>query len=284
MAIAAVKSKEATLATLNVLVEPFRHVKTYAFLLLAGVVTTPFLILPLMLSGLGDQNPDGYAPDGDYNARRAWGQKEMRQYFEYVDRWVRKSELITGDIGRVTGVAPMGWPNKAVTFFTDGPIVSMNLQVVGELGEGTVTLPEVQLPGYVKKDVEVPFGIHEESNWNFQGNSSAIASSGESWVKKMGLQQQHGQIIAEAKAGNHRRVIEACRKFEELLPSSLASENRKSWELKLRCGMFLVMPESDRRSLLLLLGDSHAAVGNVEAARECYFDAARILFLSLIHI
>ena len=281
LAIAAVKSKEATLATLNVLVEPFRHVKTYAFLLLAGVVTTPFLILPLMLAGHGDQNPDGYAPDGDYNARRAWGQKEMRQYFEYVDRWVRKSELITGDIGRVTGVAPMGWPNKAVTFFTDGPIVSMNLQVVGELGEGTVTLPEVQLPGYVKKDVEVPFGIHEESNWNFQGNSSAITSSGESWVKKNGLQQQHGQIIAEAKAGNHRRVIDACRKFAELLPSSLASENRKSWELKLRCGMFLVMPESDRRSLLLLLGDSHAAVGNVEAARECYFDAARILFHAL---
>lgn len=281
LAIAAVRSKEDTLFTLNALVEPFRHGITYALLFFTGFVTTPFLILPLMLSGFGDQNPDGFAPDADYNARRAWGQKEMRQYFEHVDRWVRKSDLITSDVGKVTGVAPIGWPNKVVTFFTDGPSVSMNLEVVGELGEGTLTLPEVQLPGYVKKDIKVPFGIHEESNWNFQGNSSAIASSGESWVQKMGLEEQHGQIVAEAKAGNHRRVIEACRNFEELLPSSLANENRKSWELKLRCGMFLAMPESDRRSLLLLLGDSHAAIGNVNDARSCYFDAARILFHAL---
>lgn len=280
LAAATLASRYQTKEILRSLVAPLRHPIILVPLILAGIIGcfygTAFLFFGIALSGLGDQNPSGYAPNTQYAARRAWGQKEMRQYFEYVDQWVRRSELITSDVGKVTGVAPIGWPNKVVTFFTDGPSVTMNLQVIGERGEGILNLPEVRLPGYVKKDLKLPFGIDEESSWNFLGKSTLITSSGKSWIRENGFDEAHGRILDESNIGNHGRVIESCLAFEGLLPHSFGDEDRRKWGPELHSDMFLGLPPRDRRELLLLLGDSHAAIGNKEQACDCYFDAAQI--------
>jgi len=280
LSVATFSTRSHAAETLKTLVAPLRHPLIKIALIVGGAMAClqvmAVLFMGAVLSGLGDQNPDGYAPDTTYSERRAWGQREMRQYFDHADQWVRKSELIAGDIGKVNGVAPIGWPNKVVTFFTDGPSVTMNLQVIGERGEGVLNLPEVQLPGYVKKDIKVPFGIHEESSWNFQGNSTLITSSGKSWFHQVGFDEPYRRILSEATAGNHQRVIAECQAFEKVLPKSYGSENRRRWGPELHCGMFLGLPPRDRRSLLLLLGDSQAAIGNVEDACDCYFDAAVI--------
>ena len=280
LAAATFVTRNQTKEILKTIAAPFRHPLIQVALIVGVIMAcfygTVFLFFGVVFSGLGDQNPGGYAPDTQYAARRAWGQKEMRQYFEHIDQWVRRSKLITSDIGKVTGVAPIGWPNKVVTFFTDGPSVTMNLQVIGERGEGVLNLPEVRLPGYVKKDLKLPFGIDEESSWNFLGNSTVITSSGKSWIQENGFDEAYGRIHADANTGNHRRVIETCITFDESLPDTFGDEDRRKWGPELHSGMFLGLPPRDRRALLLLLGDSHAVIGNKEQASDCYLDAAQI--------
>ena len=288
LAAATFVTRNQTKEILKTIAAPFRHPLIQVALIVGVIMAcfygTVFLFFGVVFSGLGDQNPGGFAPNTQFAERRAWGQKEMRQYFEKVDQWVRKSELVTRDIGKVTDVAPIGWPNKVVTFFTDGPSVTMTLQVIGEHGEGVLNLPEVRLAGYVKKDLKLPFGIDEESSWNFLGNSTLITSSGKSWIQEKGLDEVHGRILAEAASENHERVIEACLELEVLsLPYSIGNEESHKWGPELHSEMFLSLPKPDRRTLLLLLGDSHAAIGNKEQGCDCYFDAARISLDSFVY-
>ena len=127
-----------------------------------------------MFSGPGFRESNGSAPDADYATRRQWGKTELVSYFDFMDKWVRKSELIREDIGKVTGVAPIGATNKYQAFFGDPANVEMNLQVIGERGEGILNLPEMALCDVYDKTS----GLHPKSTWKFNGQSTYILFSG----------------------------------------------------------------------------------------------------------
>jgi len=278
LALANFYSLNNTTATLRMIKMPFQYTIVKVLLACAGacalLVGTPFLLGSLMFSGLGDQNPGGHAPESGYATRRAWGQKMMPRYFSYVDKWVRKSELIAGDIGKVTKVAPIGWPNNYVTFFTDGPSVMMNLQVVGEHGEGILTLPRVSINTYPTKTFE----IDSFSTWHFNDNPTSIVSSGKSWINEHGFGEQHRVILSAAGQANHDRVLQGCFSLDQMLPDQFGEIDLRKWGRELYSEMFLGLPPSDRRAMLMLLGDSHVSLGNKDDALDCYLDASGVSF------
>lgn len=111
-----------------------------------------FSALPLILPMIGTASikyelDKGPAPEGDFNMRRTWGIENL-PHFERVDKWVRTVDRIIGDIGAIDGVAPIGEPNLSVGYH--GEYWSeMNLQVIGERGEGTLRLKGVCTNGPV---------------------------------------------------------------------------------------------------------------------------------------
>ena len=85
---------------------------------------------------------DGSAPDASYEVRRSWGERNLHHHFVRVDQWIRASKEINDAIGNVIGVAPIGSPNSYHEGFGE-TWARMNLQVIGERGEGVLHLPDV---------------------------------------------------------------------------------------------------------------------------------------------
>ena len=112
------------------------------FILIGLFMCIGFIILAACLSEIDASNADGPAPDGGYAVRRAWGEENLKHHFTAVDKWVRNSSEIAQDIGPVKGVAPIGEPNSFGASFGESN-ASMNLQVIGEHGEGILHLPDV---------------------------------------------------------------------------------------------------------------------------------------------
>jgi len=70
---------------------------------------------------------------------------EKLPYFDETEKWIRGSKQIADDIGKVTGVAPIGSPNTYGESFGETSS-DMNLQVVGEriaLGSNSSRLIEI---------------------------------------------------------------------------------------------------------------------------------------------
>ena len=91
---------------------------------------------------MGAASVAGPAPDANYDIRRSWGEKNLHHHFARIDEWIRHSKEIEADVGKVIGVAPIGSPNS----YDEGVGESwarMNLQVIGENGEGILYLPDV---------------------------------------------------------------------------------------------------------------------------------------------
>jgi len=150
-----------------------RRQSSFVYALVLGIpVMLGFLLFVGMfyysLSQIGVNDAKGPAPDGDFATRRAWGESELKHHFLRVDQWVRESEQITQDVGLVTGVAPIGGPNCFNSYWAESD-ASLNLQVIGKNGEGTLCLPDVcaDHPDYI-------YGLERGSRWTFNGESSPL--------------------------------------------------------------------------------------------------------------
>ena len=115
------------------------------------------------LSELDAANVDGPAPDGGYEVRRAWGEQNLREYFGAAEDWIRENQNIESDIGIVTGVAPIGGPNKYCNGFGEC-WATMNLQVIGEKGEGILSLSEVSFDGRTNS----PYVEVSKTPWHYK--------------------------------------------------------------------------------------------------------------------
>ena len=107
-------------------------------MIFAALYGVAFLFLMLLLSGIDSATVIGPAPNDVFAVRREWGQEKL-PYFDETEKWIRGSKQIADDIGKVTGVAPIGSPNTYGESFGEATS-DMNLQVVGERGEGTLLL------------------------------------------------------------------------------------------------------------------------------------------------
>ena len=104
-----------------------------------------FLFLMLVLGSYDSATVIGPAPNDVFAVRREWGQEKL-PYFDETEKWIRGSKQIADDIGKVTGVAPIGSPNNYGESFGEASS-DMNLQVVGERGEGTLLLQGLEYRG-----------------------------------------------------------------------------------------------------------------------------------------
>ena len=114
-------------------------------MIFAAFYGVAFLFLMLVLSDIDSATVKGPAPNDVFAVRRAWGQEKL-PYFDETEKWIRGSKQIADDIGKVTGVAPIGSPNNYGESFGEASS-DMNLQVVGERGEGTLLLQGLEYWG-----------------------------------------------------------------------------------------------------------------------------------------
>ena len=104
----------------------------------------------LLLSSIGSGDVEGPAPNDTYAVRRAWGKKNLK-HFDEVDLWIRCSDEIEEDIGKVKGVAPIDGPNRYSEAFGEDS-TDMNLQVIGQRGKGTLRLDDLTYWGTSAED------------------------------------------------------------------------------------------------------------------------------------
>ena len=135
----------------------------------AAFYALAFLVLMLLLSGIDSATVYGPAPNDVFAVRRDWGQKNL-PYFNETEKWIRGSRQIANDIGKVTGVAPIGSPNKYGESFGEASS-DMNLQVVGERGEGTLLLTGLEYWG--SKDDKWRLRGLDLDCWHFKIDESA---------------------------------------------------------------------------------------------------------------
>jgi len=134
----------------------------------AAIYGLAFLVLMLALSGIDAATVVGPAPNDVFVVRREWGQENL-PYFDETERWIRGSQQIAADIGKVTGVAPIGSPNKYGESFGEASS-DMNLQVVGERGEGTLLLTDLEYWG--SKDDKWRLRGLDLDCWQFKSDES----------------------------------------------------------------------------------------------------------------
>ena len=139
-----------------------------AVALLMSVFLLPTLLFYYGLSTIGENDTKGPAPDADFATRREWGESELKHHFKRVDQWLRKADQITRDVGLVTGVAPIGGPNRFNSYFGESD-ASLNLQVIGKNGEGILCLPDV-----CADDPDYIYGLERGSTWTFNGRCSRL--------------------------------------------------------------------------------------------------------------
>jgi len=85
------------------------------------------------------------APDGTLAERHAWGLKTLGRYYEPAVQWIHMSPQIARDIGKVRATAPSGYPNYVESFFTDGEVPHLHIEVLGKTGRGFVEFPPFYL-------------------------------------------------------------------------------------------------------------------------------------------
>lgn len=140
-------------------------------LVLAGAaIGMSFMFFGCIAAELEESNVSGPAPNASYAMRRAWGEENLRHHFLRVDDWIRQSKQIADDIGTVTGVAPVGAPNSYGASFGES-WARMNLQVIGEKGEGILYLPDV-----CADDTRKLHGVTlNDQSWTFKRSAEADA-------------------------------------------------------------------------------------------------------------
>jgi hypothetical protein len=105
----------------------------------------------------------GPAPKGEFAVRRAWGEKHLGKYLVAAESWIRKNKDIESDIGRIVGVAPVDGPNRYCDGFGEC-WATMNLQIIGENGEGVLELSEVSFDGRTNR----PYVEVAKTPWEYR--------------------------------------------------------------------------------------------------------------------
>ena len=105
------------------------------------------------------RGPQGPAPIGSFELRREWGEKNFKEHLAAAEKWIREDGNIKSNIGEVVRVAPIGGPNKYCEAF---PYYhwKLNLQVVGEKGEGVMRFSKVGNVGFKDDPHIVPDPIN----------------------------------------------------------------------------------------------------------------------------
>ena len=115
-----------------------------------GVILVKALLIAsffwLMHLEMNAENVDGPAPEGSYGVRRAWAEDNLNVFFTSADNWIKRSQKIENNIGKVYGVAPINSPNRHGCSFGES-WTKLNLQVIGAEGEGFLTLTEYNWDG-----------------------------------------------------------------------------------------------------------------------------------------
>jgi hypothetical protein len=236
------------------------------------ILTSPAWIFLMMLEysfryGPGRGDYPAVAPDADFQTRRAWGKKEMFDYFKLVDQWVRKSSLIAEDVGKVTGVAPVGSPNRFYAGgFTDGAHCKMNLQVVGEKGEGVLTLPVVNVNNSYRL-----YGIADSSTWKFGDETDLIKLSGKSWLQEHGFDTLIEQIRSYAEHDEHESVILTCELLRNALRDFVGNDAVQTGSVNsTENGWFTNLPHRYRVEMLRRYAESLSQLGRDEEACKAF--------------
>ncbi len=232
-----------------------------------AIFTSPvwaFWLLLMYSSSYGPGRGDypAVAPDADFETRRAWGEQEMFDHFELAEKWVRQSSLIAEDVGTVTGVAPIGSPNRFYAGgFTDGAHCAMNLQVIGEKGEGLLTMPEVNFNN-------IPSRISKESTWKFDDDpTEIIVISGKSWLQEEGVGALVDQVREHAVKKEYAGVVATCELLSVALndpedPDDIQTRRYSSE----RYGKFLNLPFLYRAEMLRRYAESLIQLGRRDDA------------------
>ena len=127
--------------------------RRFAHGVLIGIAAMPFLylavgaclwgvILSVRANEMGAASVAGPHPMRTMTFEGHGAKKSLHHHFARIDEWIRHSKEIEADVGKVIGVAPIGSPNS----YDEGVGESwarMNLQVIGENGEGILYLPDV---------------------------------------------------------------------------------------------------------------------------------------------
>ena len=135
----------------------------------------------LCLASIDRQATDGPAPNANYEVRRQWGEEKLQHHFEAAEKWIHNSSQIANDVGAVTGVAPIGSPNSFGASFGES-WAAMNLQVIGDQGEGVL-----HLPNFCADDDGNIHGF-ESGTWIFETHQSPTLPSGKSSTNEDGVQ------------------------------------------------------------------------------------------------
>jgi len=248
----------------------FRNLINLAIAL--ALVTSPIWGFMLLMEfsfryGPGRGDYPAVAPDADFATRRKWGQKEMFEYFELTEKWVRNSSLIAKDVGNVTGVAPIGSPNRFYAGgFTDGSYCTMNLQVIGENGEGVLTLPVVNVNnGYQL------YGIADNSTWKFGDKNNLIVLSGKSWLQEAGLDVLVDRVRTASEENMHEDVLATCGMLKPAVDAAIKNESIEPVEFPtVAKDMFDNLPYVYRTEMLHRYADSLFQLGQDDEASKAF--------------
>ena len=128
-----------------------KHGATKLLLSVLSIMGAVILILALLfvaffwMIGLEYEaaNVAGPAPEGDYNVRRKWGEQHLGKYLASAENWIKRNKKIEKHIGEVSGVAPIGRPNRQKHgSLLENSWTELNLQVIGARGKGILRLDE----------------------------------------------------------------------------------------------------------------------------------------------
>jgi len=94
-----------------------------------------FLAVTLFSGCFGDRYEGGQAPSGNAEVRHQWGVEKLGNTYLKGVKWVKKSDIIQHDVGKIKSVTPIG-NTPCYCAFGDGCDCSLSLEVIGTRGTG----------------------------------------------------------------------------------------------------------------------------------------------------
>jgi hypothetical protein len=95
-----------------------------------------FLAVPMLGSGcMGDRYQGGEAPSGSPEERHQWGVKKLGNTYLKGVKWVKNSDIVQHDVGKIVSVTPIG-NSPCGCAFGDGCSCGLSLEVIGTRGTG----------------------------------------------------------------------------------------------------------------------------------------------------
>lgn len=95
------------------------------------------LLLSLLIGGCSVFDPLNYesnqgASEGTIEERNAWGKKHLGNIYQQSVDWVKQAKVVQDNVGTVIAVAPIDRPNFIASYFTDGLIGNLALEIIGD--------------------------------------------------------------------------------------------------------------------------------------------------------